>query len=100
MIKTFTLLSLAIIMTTSIIGSSLISILEIETEIGLVNDYDEESKKESKKEIEEADKFFEKQFALLISGTIAISPSNFFYQEKRYGHFQVVNSPPPKFTIS
>mgnify|MGYP005995248847 CR=1 FL=1 len=96
MTKVFTLLSLVLFLTVSVLGPSFIAMVDFESDIELVQDYEEESSKDSKKEVEEIDKIFEKQHNLALSEFKLEVANLFFYQETRYGLAQDVHSPPPR----
>ncbi|TVZ52802.1 hypothetical protein [Dokdonia sp. Hel_I_53] len=96
MIKTLSLISFLLFMTASILGPSYLSLCDNGTDIEHVQDFDEESKKDSKKEIEEVEKFFEKNTNSSFNKIVKENSSNFFYQEKVYSYSLVVKSPPPK----
>lgn len=96
MIKSFTLISLTIMLSFSILGPSLLVLLETETDIEIVQDVEEE-KKETKKELEEYQKFYNNlpYFTIKIINTDDLSA--YYYLVSPYGHIKDINSPPPDY---
>lgn len=96
MSNTFFSCVLAILLSLSVSGPSLIALLENDVNVEIVQDFDEESNNEIKIDIEEADKYFEEQTSLAMAQISATHTTNFFYQDKVYAYSPDVNAPPPR----
>jgi len=96
MLKSLSLFTLALLLSFSILGPSFIALGTNEIDIELTQDFDEESQKEGKKEIDEKEKFFE-NFEVISSEPLCekgiLVP---FYLQKSYGWSPETHSPPPQ----
>lgn len=94
MIKTLTLYSLALLLSFSILGPSFMALLENEVDVEVMQDIEEE-KKDTKKELEEYEKFFSElpSFSLILSENLDLS--SHYHITRTYGHIRDIHSPPP-----
>lgn len=99
MLKILFLYTLAILLSLSILGPSYIALTEDNSEIEMVQDHEEDSQQENKKEIEEGEKFFKELFSSLESGFFIKKSSNFFYVYNMHEYILDVHSPPPRHFI-
>lgn len=97
MFKTVSLYALAILLSLSILGPSFLALLENEAEIEIVQDLEEE-KKETKKELEEYEKFFSDLPTFSIEIVENRDLSGHHYLVSPYGHTRDINPPPPDVT--
>lgn len=99
MLKAFTLYSLALMLSFSILGPAFLALLDNEADIEVVQDIEEE-KNETKKELEEYEKFFNDLvfYSLEVDETAELSSYSYFMST--YDYTQDINIPPPDYRLS
>lgn len=96
MFKAISLYALAFMMSFSIVGPSFIALFESDSSIEIVQDIEEEQS-ESKKELEEYEKFLTDDLSFSIIRTDDPVLAFYCYLDSSYGHIKDVSSPPPDY---
>lgn len=99
MLKVLTLYSLALMLSFSILGPAFLALLENEADIEVVQDIEEE-KNETKKELEEYEKFFNDLvfYSMEVDETAELASYSYFMST--YDYTQDINIPPPDYRLS
>ena len=99
MLKVLTLYSLALMLSFSILGPAFLALLENEADIEVVQDIEEE-KNETKKELEEYEKFFNDLvfYSMEVDETAELASYSYFMGT--YDYTQDINIPPPDYRLS
>jgi len=98
MLKAFTLYSLAIMLSFSILGPAFLSLFDNDINIEIVQDIEEE-KNETKKGLEEYEQFFNDVVSVSIALKETYDLSSYSYIISPYGHTRDINIPPPDYNL-
>ncbi|WP_396597573.1 hypothetical protein [Dokdonia sp. R86516] len=98
MLKAFTLYSLALTLSFSILGPAFLALLDNEADIEVVQDIEEE-KSETKKELEEYEKFLSDLVLYSIEVDETADLCSYSYFMSTYDHTQDINIPPPDYSL-